>query len=205
MNTAFKLLGSAIAVILLASGSARAEGNFYSRVGLGFNATYSEFDAPEEITLSTTGIGLQGELVAGYKLTDALAIHATGFLSTTIDPEFEAEGFELPSDNETFWLLWMAGVGVTYELPGDTYVTNSVGVSQIGIETEVGDDTNVDAYSDAGIVTILGFGKEWAVDDSIALGVAANFYFGFHGIDDDPVDDTAVTVGGGLLGTVSFD
>ncbi|MEL6339427.1 MAG: hypothetical protein AAFZ38_04530 [Myxococcota bacterium] len=187
------------------TGSDDHEVGFYARLGLGFGGLYSEFDASDDFELSTAGIGIEGELVAGAKITESLAIHATGFLSSAIDPEFQINNVDAPSDSETVFLFWMAGAGMTYEFSNGIYASGSFGVSQVGIETETPLGDNVDAYSDAGFAALNSVGIEWAISDSLAAGVAANFFMSLNPIDDGELDDTGLTIGGGLAGTISFD
>ena len=71
------------------TGSDEHEVGFYARLGLGFGGLYSEFDASDDFELSTAGIGIHGELAAGAKITESLAVHATGFLSSAIAPEIQ--------------------------------------------------------------------------------------------------------------------
>jgi len=98
--------------------------------------------------------------------------------------------------------LVVLGPGATYYLmPSNTFVSASLGTSQLTCRSGIPADTRYGSClrSDWGLTGRLSLGKEWWVSSSVGIGIAGEAFLGFYS---QPVSQT---VGGfSLLTSASF-
>jgi hypothetical protein len=123
-----------------------------------------------------SGIGGDFTFALGGCVSENVALHGTLFSWSLSDPDVEIDGIG-EGELDGSYSMSAYGGGVTYYLmPSNVYLSGSVGLGFLSIDTDLGDDT-----SDPGFAMDLSVAKEWWVGNSWGLGLAGAF--GFHSID----------------------
>ena len=123
--------------------------------------------------------GLAGDFGAavGACVSENFALHATFFGWSQSNPDVEIANLGSGELDGSYGMSGYGGGATYYFMPANVYLSGSLGVGYLSIDTDFGDDT-----SDAGFAMDLSVGKEWWVGNSWGLGVAGAF--GYFSIED---------------------
>jgi hypothetical protein len=127
--------------------------------------------------IDVSGIGGDFTFALGGCVSENVALHGTIFSWSLSDPDVEIDGLGEGELNGSYGMS-AYGAGMTYYfMPANVYLSGSLGVGFLSIDTDIGDET-----SDAGFAMDLSVAKEWWVGNSWGLGLAG--VFGFHSIEE---------------------
>ncbi|MFT7580072.1 MAG: hypothetical protein ACI9MR_001739 [Myxococcota bacterium] len=164
------------------------DSGFFMRlaVGTGYHNTSTEAGFGDT---SLSGLGGNASFAFGGIVARNLALHATFFLTTAINPTLEVNGIE-GNTEETQMTAGGLGIGVTYYTSSNIYFGASFGaaVAQLEVQREKGD-------SELGFGGTAIIGKEWWVSRRWGIGLAAQFIF----VRVPTERDSIQTLGAGLL------
>lgn len=157
----------------LFAGTRDHDGGFFLRMsgGLGIAQTTLEGNL-----MSFSGVTSSTNMAIGGGLFNNFALHATAFGFLIPDPDVEVLG--IPGTTSLDIMLSGVGVGVTYYMPVNIYISPSIGIG--ALSDEAGGGTGL------GFALDLTLGKEWWVGGSWGLGVAGAF--GFHSVPQSDAD-----------------
>lgn len=151
----------------------------------------------EDVSVGGGGATLQ--IALGYNVLPRLIVHAELFAAVTVSPTFElGERMEQPDD--TSFGVSGLGAGLTYYLPRNFFLSASIDVVTLRLESEE-DGRTVASESAEGLGGNFMFGSEFWVSDGWAMGAAVQLILA--SIPEDEADDswTAGSIGAGLSAT----
>lgn len=200
----FASLTLSLSTVSTAAAQPQTQGNgaydhdsgFFMRLalGAGYHSTTTKVAGLGDIGLS--GVGGNASFAFGGIIARNLALHATLFVTSALDPKLEVNGAEFNTDDTRMTTAGL-GVGVTYYLmPANIYLGASVGpaFATLRIDGQDGD-------SDVGFGATAVIGKEWWVGRKWGLGLAGQFIFA--NVSTERGNDVK-TVGFGVLLSASF-
>lgn len=194
MKKFFTALFLAAATAFAASQPQTHDGFFLNlALGLGFQSFDYNYTGEyyNGYGLEASGLASEFDVKLGGRIVNNLLLHATlvgvanaGDLKVTDD-----DGESLGSTSDRQVSLSIVGIGLTYYLPQNIFVTASIGSDQFNMNDSSSDSGSTKAVgsSDNGFAFQVGAGKEWWVSDNWGLGVSASFIYGFA--DDGNVGD----------------
>lgn len=189
----------AIALVILAAGSARAAERCYDELGheipgacdgertpahdgwhagdpphRGFFLRMTLGGGPAGYTTSRDlHIGKAAgnfDLAIGGAPLDNLAIYGFTRGNTISQPTLEANGVAVQTTNDVSFSASILGAGVTYYLPWNIYLDAGIGIAVLSLAYSDANGETTQIESDPGVGLTLGVGKEWMVSDSWGLG-----------------------------------
>ena len=183
--------------VTAAASQSRTHDGFFLRMGLGGGFANSSSDSPYG-DVNVKGGAVDLELSIGGNIVENFALHADLFGLFIPGPTLEMDGYETDTGAEDVSFSINAfGAGFTYYfMPVNLYVSLSAGLAVLQMQVE-----NMTSETDPGFGTRFMIGKEWWVSDEWGLGAAGNFIFS---VVKDSDDSTWVSMGGGLLFSVTF-
>ncbi len=155
-----------------AGGGPKDHTRFFLRLTAGGGYASSSDDAAD-VT------GLVGDFTAavGACVSENFALHGTLFGWSQSNPDVEITGLGSGELDGTYSMSGYGGGATYYFMPSNVYLSGSIGVGYLSIDTDLIDET-----SDAGFAMDFSLGKEWWVGNSWGLGVAGAF--GYFSIED---------------------
>jgi hypothetical protein len=135
---------------------------FRLNAGLGGQAVDDRYN---DTTLS--GGAAMISLDLGGAIAPNLALHGRFSRNSIFEPDVSSDGADFGELDDTSLTFTLLGLGLTYYLPSNLYLTGVIGLSRASFEFE-GDE--YDAYTGAGIMGDLGY--EWAIGRDWGLGLA---------------------------------
>lgn len=178
MRTSFLAAVAAVTLaVLVIPQASHAGGGPKDHVGLLLRLTAGGMYASSgDDGVDLSGVGGDFTFALGGCVSENFALHGTLFSWSLSNPDVEIGALEGELDGS--YSMSAYGGGVTYYfMPANVYLSGSLGLGFLTIDTDSGDDT-----SDPGFAMDLSVGKEWWVGNSWGLGLAG--VFGFHSIDD---------------------
>jgi hypothetical protein len=148
--------------------AARRHSGFYLRpdLGVGYLSIASGGGASE---LAASGLAGFFGLHVGASVSDDLILAAHLFTGAASDPELTVGGASPGLSDASVGVVGIGPELTWYFTPSNAYVTASVAVTRLTLDTPVLDET-----SDAGLGGRLGIGKEWWVSRSWGLGLVGH-------------------------------
>jgi hypothetical protein len=134
------------------------------RLAAGLGGVVADDDL-NDVTLSG-GSGIFS-LDLGGSVAPDLALHGRLSLNSMFEPTVSQGGTDLGDLQDTSLTFSLLGIGLTYYLPSNLYLTGVLGVSRASFQFE-GDE--YDALTGAGFIGDLGY--EWPIGGDWGLGVA---------------------------------
>ena len=134
------------------------------RLGAGIGAVVADDDV-NNVTLS--GAGGLFSLDVGGSVAPDLALHGRLSLNSMFEPNISAGGNDVGNLADTSLTFSLLGLGLTYYLPSNLYLTGVLGVSRASFKFR-GDE--YDALTGAGFIGDLGY--EWPIGGDWGLGIA---------------------------------
>jgi hypothetical protein len=134
------------------------------RFGAGVGGVVADDDL-NDLTLSG-GAGLLSLDVGGSVAPD-LALHGRLSFNSIFEPTVSSDGDELGELEDTTLTFSLLGLGLTYYLPANLYLTGVLGLSRASFKLQ-GDE--YDALTGVGFIGDLGY--EWPIGGDWGLGVA---------------------------------
>lgn len=165
---------------------------FRFQIGPGYLSTHGD-----EFDVSMDGVGLDLGLAFGGIVRPNLAIHASLQTVQVVSPTLRVGGDSVVAEDFTLQLS-MLGVGGTFYLADNYYVSSSVGLAVLTFDDNSG---TVEASSERGFAQDISAGKEWWLAPRFGLGVAIGG--GWHVVPDGNDSFTGYTIGLRLSGTVN--
>jgi hypothetical protein len=183
----FSVLAAPLALLVLSS-EARAEPShegLFLRLTVGLGGAVSSVDDTPEIELN--GVAGFFSFDLGGTLAHGLALHGRISSHSLVNPTVSINGDEL-GELDASLAYRLFGLGVTYYLPSNLYLTGVLGVSRATLEVDGGD-----YESDTGFGLSADLGYEWAVGGDWGLGIAGRFEH--HSV---PTEDSERLIGNAL-------
>lgn len=185
---------------------AENRGLFFGRLGLGVGYASADTDA---YTISGGMGGLQ--LALGVNLTDRLALHATLWGASMVEPSVKIKegilrGLVISTDNVKYTSA-AVGLGVTWRFPYRFHISGSIGAASV--TAEEGSDKKTE--SDPGPALLLSGGKEWRLGGSWNAGFAVSLTLQSipekidMAVGDQQKDNNVTVFMLGVMGTVAYD
>jgi hypothetical protein len=134
------------------------------RLGAGIGGVVADDDL-NDVTLSG-GAGLFSLDIGGSVAPD-LALHGRLSLNSMFEPTVSSGGDEIGDLQDTTLTFSLLGLGLTYYLPSNLYLTGVLGVSRASFKFQ-GDE--YDALTGVGFIGDLGY--EWPIGGDWGLGLA---------------------------------
>lgn len=136
--------------------------------GIGWNKTTEDF-AGDSLKLS----GASGlfNIAVGGAVSQDLILHLDVSGVSTADPKVEINGSSFSSSASSMSTT-LVGLGVTYYLPSNYYLTGAFGLAKSTITSG-----GIDYSTDNGLGVNLMVGKEWWVSDDWGLGIAGQILY----------------------------
>ncbi|MEO8178253.1 MAG: hypothetical protein ABI895_05405 [Deltaproteobacteria bacterium] len=134
------------------------------RFGAGAGGVVADDDL-NDLTLSG-GAGLLSLDVGGSVAPD-LALHGRLSFNSMFEPTLSSGGNDLGDLENTSLTFSLLGLGLTYYLPSNLYLTGVLGVSRASFQLQ---GEEYDALTGAGFIGDLGY--EWPIGGDWGLGVA---------------------------------
>jgi hypothetical protein len=149
---------------------------FFMRMsaGLGTGVLLGERRASAQ-TQEVRGAVGSFELSVGGAVRQDLIVHATLLGTGVADPEIDPDGMGFPPQGSDV-ALGFAGVGATYYLPDNVYLSGSLGVNNITFDPP-GGGADFELEGD-GMAAVVQVGKEWWVGKDMGVGVAGQVQSG---------------------------
>jgi hypothetical protein len=174
------------AVVLTLAGPASSGGirdhedGFLLRLSAGGGSASTSLDMMGA-SIEMSGFATDVNFAIGAVVSPNFAVHATLFGWLVSDPDVELGGLtaEITGDLS----LSAFGGGVTYYImPANVYLSGSLGVGSLTLETSFGE-----GETDMGPVIDLTVGKEWWVSDGWGIGAAASL--GYHSVPEKGINE----------------
>jgi len=150
-------------------------------------------DDLNDLTLS--GGAFFFSLDIGGSLSRDLALHGRYSLNTMFEPSVSSDGDDLGDLDDTSLQFQLLGLGLTYYLPSNLYLTGVLGLSRASFEFD-GDE--YDALTGIGFQGDIGY--EWPIGGDFGLGIAARIDLNSVSGDDEKLQ----TAGLGVLVSLTY-
>lgn len=156
----------------------------FTRLTVGFGGSRIAADRDDA---SLGGIAAVYDLAVGYSIKPRLAVHVSYFGARAMAPTLEVDGNEVEPKDGAESSLNGVGVGLTYYLPSNLYLSPALGLGIIeGVDAKPAKRDVLNAGFAAGLTV----GYEWMLGDAWGLGAAASGYY-FRAQDNDGPTDQA--------------
>jgi len=106
-------------------------------------------------------------LDVGGSLTPDLALHGRLAFNSMFEPTISSSGDDLGELDDTSLTFTLLGLGLTYYLPSNLYLTGVVGLSRASFQYY---DEEYDALNGVGFMGDIGY--EWPIGGDWGLGIA---------------------------------
>lgn len=174
------ILIATAAAFCFAESAPQTHDGFFLNLSLGFGYQSFEYSASTKFApdLEAKGGATEFDIKLGGRIAPNTLLHATitgVSCMNDMDIIYEDEKISTSDLSESMSLL---GIGVTYYLPANFFVTASVGTAQFTNSDNTDNDNKVDGASETGFGFQVGAGKEWWVSENWGLGVSAAFTYG---------------------------
>lgn len=157
---------------------------FFARLTVGFGGSRIAASSDDA---SLGGVAAVYDLAIGYSLRPRLAVHASYFGARAMAPTLQVDGHEVEPEDGAESSLNGVGVGLTYYLPSNLYLSPALGLGIIeGVDAR---PAKRDVLN-AGFAVGLTVGYEWMLGGAWGLGAAASGYY-FRAQDKDGPTDQA--------------
>lgn len=149
--------------------------------------------------IEVNGFGASGSFLAGTNIGERTVLHGTLFGHSIYEPTVDLGG-ESTDLEDTSWTLLGYGPGLQHYLPNDFYIGGSLLLARAEFEYDDGELTFRDE-SGPGLGLLVNVGREWPINDKVAMGVNAELMGAI--IDDDAADPWTI-YGASLNASVTF-
>lgn len=192
-----KFILALLATAAMAMAESHTHDGFFLNLALGFGYQGFTYDANKAIyDMEAKGVSTEFDLKLGGCIATNTLLHAT-ILGVTNNSEIEYKakgGKKLGSSSEESENLSMLGIGLTYYLPENIFISGSVGFAQFNLQDNSDEDKDIEGATEKGLGVQIAAGKEWWVSDNWGLGLSVAFTYGAAEDKDDLGDASAYGV-----------
>jgi hypothetical protein len=135
-------------------------------------------------------------LDVGGSLSRNLALHGRYSINSMFEPSVSSGNYDLGDLDDTSLSFQLLGLGLTYYLPSNLYLTGVLGLARASFEDVYGEE--YDALNGIGFQGDIGY--EWPIGGDFGLGVAARLEFDSVSGDDEKLQ----TAGLGVLLSLTY-
>ena len=146
---------------------------FKSQSGLAAVVT----DGTTAANLEAKGVASEFDIKLGGRIAPNTLLHATlAGVSNGEDLEVSSTRGSYSTSEKSESMSFL-GIGLTYYLPINVFLSGSIGLASFNLQDN-GDDGNIEGSTEEGLGFQVAVGKEWWVSDNWGLGVSAAFTYG---------------------------
>lgn len=176
-----KILLALLTTAAMAMAESHTHDGFFLNLALGFGYQSFTYEANKAIfDLEANGVSTELDIKLGGRIATNTLLHAT-ILGVTNTSEIEVKtkkGDKLGSSSNRSENLSLLGIGVTYYLPENFFVSGSIGFANFNMQDNTDNDNKIDGATENGLGFQVAAGKEWWVSDNWGLGVSVAFTYG---------------------------
>ena len=176
-----KVFLAILATAAMAMAESHTHDGFFLNLALGFGYQSFTYDANKSVyDMEAKGVASEFDLKLGGRIANNTLLHATILgVTNSSEIDYKAKGgkklFSSSKDSENMSML---GIGLTYYLPENIFVSGSVGFAQFNLQDNSDEENKVEGATENGIGIQIATGKEWWVSDNWGLGASVAFTFG---------------------------
>lgn len=176
-----KVFLAILATAAMAMAESHTHDGFFLNLALGFGYQGFTYDANKSrYDMEAKGVSTELDIKLGGRIATNTLLHAT-ILGVTNTSEIEIKtkgGSKVGSSSDKSENLSMLGVGLTYYLPENIFISGSVGFANFNLQDNTDEENNIEGATENGIGVQIAAGKEWWVSDNWGLGVSVAFTYG---------------------------
>lgn len=173
----------------------------FLRMAVGFSALRLQSRSGEDSMLR--GPGLLYDFAIGWSVAPAIAAHLSGFGGFAFAPRLARDGGDSRGHDQAAARLHGLGIGATFHLPLNIYVSPALGVG-LAVGSELAGAAPKRDRFDPGFASALDIGWEFWISPQWALGVGAKAAYFYLRDDDGPRERTWHGLALGPLFTATF-
>ena len=176
-----KVFLAILATAAMAMAESHTHDGFFLNLALGFGYQGFTYDANKSrYDMEAKGVSTELDIKLGGRIATNTLLHAT-ILGVTNTSEIEIKtkgGSKVGSSSDKSENLSMLGVGLTYYLPENIFISGSVGFANFNLQDNTDEENHIEGATENGIGVQIAAGKEWWVSDNWGLGVSVAFTYG---------------------------
>ena len=192
-----KFILALLATVAMAMAESHTHDGFFLNLALGFGYQGFTYDANKSpFDLEANGVSSELDIKLGGCIATNTLLHAT-ILGVTNTSEIEVKaknGGKLGSSSDRSENMSMLGIGITYYLPENIFISGSVGFAHFNLQDNTDEDKEIEGATEEGLGVQIAAGKEWWVSDNWGLGLSVAFTYGAAEDKDDLGDASAYGV-----------
>ena len=176
-----KVFLAILATAAMAMAESHTHDGFFLNLALGFGYQGFTYDANKSsYDMEAKGVSTELDIKLGGRIATNTLLHATILgVTNTSEIEFKTKGgSKVGSSSDKSENLSMLGVGLTYYLPENIFISGSVGFANFNLQDNTDEENNIEGATENGIGVQIAAGKEWWVSDNWGLGVSVAFTYG---------------------------
>ena len=176
-----KVFLAILATAAMAMAESHTHDGFFLNLALGFGYQGFTYDANKSrYDMEAKGVSTELDIKLGGRIATNTLLHATILgVTNTSEIEFKTKGGnKVGSSSDKSENLSMLGVGLTYYLPENIFISGSVGFANFNLQDNTDEENNIEGATENGIGVQIAAGKEWWVSDNWGLGVSVAFTYG---------------------------
>jgi opacity protein-like surface antigen len=176
-----KVFLAILATAAMAMAESHTHDGFFLNLALGFGYQGFTYDANKSpYDMEAKGVSTELDIKLGGRIATNTLLHATILgVTNTSEIEFKTKGgSKVGSSSDKSENLSMLGVGLTYYLPENIFISGSVGFANFNLQDNTDEDNDIEGTTEKGLGVQVAAGKEWWVSDNWGIGVSAAFTYG---------------------------
>ena len=173
------VLISMVATLGFAESAPHTHDGFFLNLALGFGYQSFEYSGNTAYIpdLEAKGVASEFDIKLGGRIAPNTLLHATlAGVSNGEDLEVSSTRGSYSTSEKSESMSFL-GIGLTYYLPINVFLSGSIGLASFNLQDN-GDDGNIEGSTEEGLGFQVAVGKEWWVSDNWGLGVSAAFTYG---------------------------
>ena len=173
------VLISMVATLGFAESAPHTHDGFFLNLALGFGYQSFEYSGNTAYIpdLEAKGVASEFDIKLGGRIAPNTLLHATlAGVSNGEDLEVSSTRGSYSTSEKSESMSFL-GIGLTYYLPINVFLSGSIGLASFILQDN-GDDGNIEGSTEEGLGFQVAVGKEWWVSDIWGLGVSAAFTYG---------------------------
>lgn len=192
-----KFILALLATTAMAMAESHTHDGFFLNLALGFGYQGFTYDANKALyDMEAKGVSTEFDLKLGGRIATNTILHAT-ILGVTNTNEIEYKtkgGKKIGSSSKNSENMSMLGIGLTYYLPENIFISGSAGFANFNLQDNSDEDRDIEGATENGLGVQIAAGKEWWVSDNWGLGLSVAFTYGAAEDKDDGGDASAYGV-----------
>ena len=176
-----KIFLAILATAAMAMAESHTHDGFFLNLALGFGYQGFTYEANKFIyDMEAKGVSTELDIKLGGRIATNTLLHATILgVTNTSEIVFKSKGgSKVGSSSDDSENMSMLGIGLTYYLPENIFISGSVGLAQFNLQDNTDEENNIEGATENGIGVQIAAGKEWWVSDNWGLGVSVAFTYG---------------------------